>query len=194
MKKCIISFLLVLTLLGATVCSAANYGLNKSATVKGISVAVTSCKLSGVVGDRTKDNYSKKNGPYFALGSKIVKASDYNQITLSFKISNKTKKVYNFSRIGLKVKLPDGTDLSNFIDASSENEKQVSAGATENVLLKFYKENKVKANKLILTYDFLDYTDGLNSDIYSVALGKMTVPAFNKKYPSANINYEVPLK
>ena len=192
-RRQISSFLAIVFLLSTITCTAATKflttnGLNKPNTVGGVSISITSCAISAVKGDRTVSNVRKSNGNYFALGSKIVKAADYNLIKLTLKINNESAQTYNYSQKALSV-LPRGIVLGNNIDQIDK----VAVKTSKIVTMNYYKKKAIQANKLSIIYNFLNYDVTFYSDLKAIAKKKMTVSQFEKKYEPTALYYSVPI-
>lgn len=171
--------------------SSRTYGLNDPVTINGITIKISDCKINAVKGDRTSDNTAQDNGPYFAMGSDIKKASDYQQITATLNIVNKTDKAYTFSKMGISAKLQDGTDLNNTIYLNEQNDVQVSSNKSGEYKLNYIISKNIFAKKLNVTYSFLNYNSGWSADLSKAMAGSMTESEYNAKYKPVILNFSV---
>ena len=174
------------------------YVINEKATpVDGISIAVTGLRVQSPKGDRTKDNFARENGEYFADGSDIVKASDYNQIAISIEIENNTDKVINTSLSGWQAKLQDGyklKGLSYYKDGTITNPMEIKQVASHNnvkATLCCTIEKTISIKEIDLTYNYLDYNDEWSKAIGEAISGKLTKEDYEKKFTPVPINWNL---
>ncbi|MCG7406782.1 hypothetical protein MH117_05070 [Paenibacillus sp. ACRRX] len=187
MKKLSLSLLaLVLVLCLSTSAFAAGKPSPMKVTKDGITVEVLSATLEEIMGDRTKDNFSDKNGEYFAIGSNIVKASDYRKLALKVRYFNDRKTAISFpsmSVVAWTLTLPNGVKTKQFdkfeklvgtVDSKSKVEETIS------IVVK--KPSDKEKQKYVLTYGLLNYTEEFNKVLKDYMLGAITPKDWAKKY------------
>ena len=124
---------------------------NKDSTKKQteLKFTVDSVTREDIKGDRTQDNVSSENGECFAIGSKIVKASDYEYIVASVKIENTSDKAANLNKMGFTAEKEDGYQFSGII---LDIDTQISSKSSVSGKIKIPVERKYNVNKLKLEY------------------------------------------
>lgn len=170
------------------------YGLNEPATVNGVSITVTKASLEPVIGDRTSSNVAQENGPYFANGSDIVKAADYQNVKISFKIENKSQKAYTFSAWGLKAKSQTDYELTNNIFGDSSADVQTDANSENEFEALFTIKKSISITSVKLTYSFLNYNSEWSDDIGKVTAKSMTESQYSAKYKPVALNFDVSIQ
>lgn len=167
-------------------------GLGHPVTVDGVTITLVDVHFSEVVGDRTEDNFAEENGEYFANGSDILKASDYEWIDISVKVENNSGQAINFSEMGWIAKLPDGYKL-NDITATGKLKEQIPSNYTAEEKVSILKEKAIKADSMVVTYNFLDYNEEWNQAIWGAIQGTVTEEEFNEKFTIQEIDFEIQL-
>lgn len=121
-----------------------------------------------VKGDRTQDNVSQDNGEYFANGSDIAKAIDYEYIIVKIKIENSTDNALTLSKNGWSAEMEDGYKLKNYT-LSQEFNGQVASHNFAEGEIKILVEKKSNVQNFELSYNLLDYNnfDKMVSDAIS---------------------------
>jgi len=157
------------------------YTLGTPIEKDGVSITITDVKVTDKKGDRTKDNYAQENGEYFALGSDIVKASDYEQIEVGVKVENKSDKAISFSSVGWSAKLPDGYELEN-IEVTGKLDGQIASNYAVEEKIIITKEKAIKADKMTLTYNFMDYNEEWRQAFWKLLSGEFDVQEYQDKF------------
>lgn len=172
---------------------------NKLTTIK-----IISTEVSEPLGDRTADNYADENGEYFAIGSDIVKCSDYDNIHVVAELTNNRENLLKTSAIAWSAKMEDGYNLELFqngIGIGMMNDgdlgKQIQSGSSVTVEFDILKEKTIKGNKIILTYTDINYDDTY-TEFFQKALSGSSEEELQKEYPqffdeSLHYNFEIPL-
>lgn len=121
-----------------------------------------------VKGDRTQDNVSQDNGEYFANGSDIAKAIDYEYIIVKIKIENSTDNALTLSKNGWSAEMEDGYKLKNYT-LSQEFNGQVASHNFAEGEIKILVEKKLNVQNFELSYNLIDYNnfDKMVSDAIS---------------------------
>jgi hypothetical protein len=163
-----------------------------SVTKSDVAITISNVKVSPVIGDRTKDNVGQANGDYFAIGSDIVKASDYEQIEVTVNIDNKSTKSIHFSGAGWIAKMPDGYELK-VSQAKGKVDGQIASNHTGEGKLIFVKEKTIIAKNVLLTYKLMDYGDEFNEAVRKAISGDLTKEEFEKQFKPQEMNFEVTL-
>lgn len=172
---------------------AVGYAIGNSIEVDGIAFTISSCQVKPIIGDRTKDNYSAKNGEYFAIGNNIVKVADYEQIEIDVKIENKTDKAITFSSVGWSAKLKDGYKFKDLNVIGKIGEQFPSKYIGEGKI-SIIKEKAINADVLLLTYELMDYNEEWQKAIGAAIKGELTEEQYKAKFSSKPINFELKLK
>ena len=147
---------------------------NENTTIK------ISTEIGEPVGDRTADNVGDEDGEYFAIGSDIVKCSDYTNIHIVAELTNNRDILLNTSMLAWSAKMEDGYELQ--LINNNNLEKQIQSGSTTMVEFDIIKEKSVKGEKVILGYWDVDFGEEF-SKLYQEALGGMTEEEGKEKYP-----------
>jgi hypothetical protein len=168
-----------------------------NAILDNISMKVLDAKKEAVVGDRTADNVSKKNGEYFANGSDIVKATDYERIIISMQVENKSNKAITFNQMGWSATMSDGFKLKNITidgDINGQVPSNYSGASKVSILAK----KSLKVSSFKLTYNLMDYNDEWNAALGDLLKNGLSEEQFNKKYGdkfvSKPIDFNITLK
>lgn len=167
-------------------------------------VKIISTEISEPVGDRTADNVGQENGEYFAMGSDIVKCSDYDNIHVVAELTNNRDILLKTSAGAWSAKMEDGYELGLYQDGAGVNllyegdlGKQIQAGSSETVEFDILKEKSVKGDKIILNYTDINYDDTY-TEFFQKALSGTSEAELKKDYPQffdENLHYtfEIPL-
>lgn len=149
-------------------------------TVDGVKFILEGATKEPVKGDRTNDNVADNNGEYFAIGSKEVKAADYEYIVVNLKIENTTDKAIALSKYGWSAKMKDGYKLKDDT-ASDELKGQIASHNYVEGQVKILAEKKLNVKEFELKYNLIDYTnfDKMVSD----AISGKSEDECKKKYP-----------
>ncbi|QOR33856.1 hypothetical protein IMX26_10130 [Clostridium sp. 'deep sea'] len=200
MKKIVLIMLMLVIAVGVLGCSkgatpsgSEDYVLGTKLEEDKISMAITAVSVTDVIGDRTQDNYGKENGQYFAIGSEIVKASDYEQIEISVSIENKSDKAMSFSFMGWSATLPDGYNLEN-LEVTGKLDEQIPTNYSCEEKIIIIKEKAIKAEKLNLTYSLLDYNEEWQQDLWASIGGTLTEKEYKAKYSPKELNFVLSLE
>lgn len=146
-----------------------------------VTMKVINAKKEAVVGDRTADNVSKENGGYFADGSNIVKAADYERIIVSLQVENKSNKAIAFSEMGWSAVMPDGFKLDKItIDGDIKGQVPSNYSGLSKVSILIKKSLNVSSFKL--TYNLMDYNDQWSAALSDVMQNNLTEKQYNAKY------------
>lgn len=137
-------------------------------TKDGVKLILESVTKQPVKGDRTQDNVVEDNGEYFANGSDIAKAIDYEYITVKIKIENSTDKAITLSENGWSAKMEDGYRLKN-CTLSKELKEQIASNNFIYGQVKILAQKKLNVQNFELSYNLIDYTnfDKMVSDAIS---------------------------
>ncbi|ALS17736.1 hypothetical protein [Clostridium butyricum] len=137
-------------------------------TKDGVKLILESVTKQPVKGDRTQDNVVEDNGEYFANGSDIAKAIDYEYITVKIKIENSTAKAITLSENGWSAKIEDGYRLKN-CTLSKELKEQIASNNFIDGEVKILAQKKLNVQNFELSYNLIDYTnfDKMVSDAIS---------------------------
>lgn len=137
-------------------------------TKDGVKLILESVTKQPVKGDRTQDNVVEDNGEYFANGSDIAKAIDYEYITVKIKIENSTDKAITLSENGWSAKMEDGYRLKN-CTLSKELKEQIASNNFIYGEVKILAQKKLNVQNFELSYNLIDYTnfDKMVSDAIS---------------------------
>lgn len=137
-------------------------------TKDGVKLILESVTKQPVKGDRTQDNVVEDNGEYFANGSDIAKAIDYEYITVKIKIENSTDKAITLSKNGWSAKMEDGYRLKN-CTLSKELKEQIASNNFIDGEVKILAQKKLNVQNFELSYNLIDYTnfDKMVSDAIS---------------------------
>lgn len=137
-------------------------------TKDGVKLILESVNKQPVKGDRTQDNVVEDNGEYFANGSDIAKAIDYEYITVKIKIENSTDKAITLSENGWSAKMEDGYRLKN-CTLSKELKEQIASNNFIDGEVKILAQKKLNVQNFELSYNLIDYTnfDKMVSDAIS---------------------------
>ncbi|NMF04587.1 hypothetical protein ACUH7Y_09710 [Clostridium beijerinckii] len=127
-------------------------------TVDGIKFTLESVTREPVKGDRTKDDFAQNNGEYFAIGPKVVKASDYENIVINLKIENTTDKAIEISEYGWTAKMKDGYKLNDSLN-DKDIDKQIASHNDIEGAIKILVEKKLDVKEFNLNYNLIDYTN-----------------------------------
>lgn len=153
----------------------------KSATVENVTLTVVNAEKKPVVGDRTADNVGQENGEYFANGSDIVKAADYENIVATVKVDSKSDKAITFSEMGWSAVMPDGYKLEDITvegDISGQIPSNYSGESTVTILAK----KSLNVSNLNLNYSFMDYNDEWNAAMSDILQNSLTEDQYKAKY------------
>ncbi|WP_394897593.1 hypothetical protein [Clostridium butyricum] len=137
-------------------------------TKDGVKLILESVTKQPLKGDRTQDNVVEDNGEYFANGSDIAKAIDYEYITVKIKIENSTDKAITLSENGWSAKMEDGYRLKN-CTLSKELKEQIASNNFIDGEVKILAQKKLNVQNFELSYNLIDYTnfDKMVSDAIS---------------------------
>lgn len=127
-------------------------------TKDGVKLILESVTKQPVKGDRTQDNVVEDNGEYFANGSDIAKAIDYEYITVKIKIENSTDKAITLSENGWSAKMEDGYRLKN-CTLSKELKEQIASNNFIDGEVKILAQKKLNVQNFELSYNLIDYTN-----------------------------------
>jgi hypothetical protein len=167
------------------------FGLNEAATtVEGLFITFTNCKVGNVKGDRTKDNVGTENGEYFAVGSNVVKVSDYKEIVLNANIKNDTDKAITFNKMGLFVTLPDGYKLENTSWEGKFN-SQIASKSDGIGTIKIITEKNTKTDEILLTYKYINFNDEWNDTFSQYLKQTITEKQYLEKYTPIPIKFKI---
>lgn len=147
----------------------------------GIVITITGVKVSDVVGDRTQDNYGKENGEYFANGSDVVKASDYELVEIDVKVENKSDRAITFSQFGWSAEQADGYKFKN-IGVTGKLKEQIPSNYTTEEKLSILKEKALATEKLMLNYNLIDYNEEWNKAMGEAVSGTLNEKQWKEKY------------
>ncbi|WP_051560412.1 hypothetical protein [Clostridium beijerinckii] len=193
-KKLIASVLALFTIISLVGCGSTQTTANADAkeptkqedsnpnekTVDGIKFTLESATKEPVKGDRTKDNVAQYNGEYFAIGSKIVKAADYENVVVNLKIENTTDKAITLSKYGWSAKMKDGYKLKDHTP-SDDLKGQVASNNYVEGQVKVLVEKKLNVKEFNLSYNLIDYTNFEKA--MGDAISGTKEDELNKKYP-----------
>lgn len=127
-------------------------------TKDGVKLILESVTKQPVKGDRTQDNVVEDNGEYFANGSDIAKAIDYEYITVKIKIENSTDKAITLSENGWSANMEDGYRLKN-CTLSKELKEQIASNNFIDGEVKILSQKKLNVQNFELSYNLIDYTN-----------------------------------
>lgn len=147
--------------------------------------ALTSIKIleqvvSEPVGDRTADNIGQENGEYFAIGSDIVKCSDYDNVHVVVELTNNRDELFTTNMMAWSAEMEDGYSLN--INNNDYSDIQIQSGSTAKIELDILKEKTIKGDKIILTYTDINYDDTY-AEFLNKALSGATEEECRKEYP-----------
>ncbi|MDD3225810.1 MAG: hypothetical protein PHX70_14120 [Clostridium sp.] len=173
-KKLLASLLCVLTIFSLAGCGNSNSSANvqetttsqtekvqenpNEKTVDGVKFILKGASKEPVKGDRTQDNVAAENGEYFAKGSDIIKAADYENIIINLRIENSTDKAISLSEYGWTAKMSDGYKLNENM-SSDELEKQIASHNDIEGKIEILVEKKLAVKQFELKYNLIDYTN-----------------------------------
>lgn len=149
-------------------------------TVDGVKFTVVNISREDANGDRTQDNVSAENGEYFAKGKKIVKASDYEYVTVKIKVENTTDKALTLSQYGWSAQMADGYKLKDNV-ISDELKSQMPSKYSVEGQVKILAEKKLAVKQFQLQYNLIDYTNF--SKMLSDAISGKSEAECKKNYP-----------
>lgn len=164
-----------------------------SQTADGMTYTITKVELQDVVGDRDANNVSAENGEYFALGTDIVKASDWKEIVVSYTIDNVTDAAFGYATLMWEGHLPDGYAVqcdSNLMDLKL---MQVPSHGQKKEQLHIYVESSISVSELLLTYHHLDYNEQYFEDFGKIITGEMGQQEYESKYTPTDLKFTVPV-
>lgn len=153
----------------------------RSITVDNMTITIVKAEKKDVVGDRTADNFTKENGEYFADGSDIVKAADYENIVITVNVNSKYDKAITFSEMGWSAEMTDGYKLKNISvdgDIKGQIPSNYSGESTVNILAK----KALNISKLKLKYSFMDYNDEWSAALKDTIQNSLSESQFKAKY------------
>ena len=122
----------------------------------------------------------QENSEYFAIGSDIVKCSDYINVHIVVELTNNREELFTTNLMAWSAEMEDGYKL-NF-NSNNYSDVQIQSGSTAKVELDILKENTVKGDKIILTYTDINYDDTY-TEFFQKALGGSTEEELRKDYP-----------
>lgn len=166
-------------------------------------VKIISTKISIPIGDRTADNVSDENGDFFAIGSDIVKCSDYDNVHVIAELTNNRDILYETSALAWSAKMDDGYELGIFQDGSSvglmnkgDLDKQIQGGSSVTVEFDILKEKSLNGDKVILTYWDVDHGEQFDKFMGSAMSGE-SEEKIKKEFPqyfdeSLYYTFEIP--
>jgi len=155
-----------------------------------VSMKVIEAKKESVVGDRTAENVGKDNGEYFADGSDIVKAADYENITITIQVDNKSNKAITFSQMGWSAVMPDGSKLDKItVDGDIEGQIPSNYSGTSKILILAKKSLNISSFKL--SYNLMDYNDEWNAALSDLMQNGLTEEQFNAKYDNKFVSKKI---
>ena len=161
-------------------------------TVDDVVFIITDCAINLVKGDRTEDNYADDNGEYFAIGSDIVKAADYEQIEFDVIIENKSDKAIYFSEVGWEAELPDGYKTEHITVEGKIGEQMPSNYKADGKVV-IIKEKDIQADQLQLTYNFMDYNEEWQEAIWKAVSGEMTEEEYTSRFNPQPVVFDIRL-
>ena len=144
------------------------------------SIKIVEQVISEPIGDRTADNIGQENGEYFAIGSDIVKCSDYDNVHVVVELTNNRDELFTTNIMAWSAEMEDGYSL-NF-NTNDYSDIQIQSGSTAKIELDILKEKTVKGNKIILTYTDINYDDTY-AEFFQKALSGATEEECRKEYP-----------
>lgn len=150
-------------------------------SVDGVNFELLGITTSTLIGDRTAENVGQKDGEYTALGSDIIKVSDYEAVDITMHVENTSDKAITFAPYGWSAVMPDGYKLKN-ISVVGDISAQIPAGYMGDSTLKVIAQKSMNVKEFILSYDFLDYNDEYNQSLSEVLLKGMTEEEYKTKY------------
>lgn len=158
-------------------------------------VKIISSEVSVPVGDRTADNVGQENGEYFAIGSDIVKCSDYINAHIVVELTNNRDELFTTNSMAWSAEMEDGYKLS--FNNNDYSNIQIQSGSTANIELDILKEKSVKGDKIILNYRDINYDDTY-TEFFQKALSGASEADLKKDYPqffdeSLHYTFEIPL-
>ncbi|MCY9513316.1 hypothetical protein [Paenibacillus apiarius] len=185
MKKIVVLTLVFVLCFATSAFAAEKKETPMKVTKDGITVEVTSAKLKEIKGDRTKDNYADENGDFIAYGGKIVKASEYRNLALKVKYTNKSKADINLSSLAWGITLPgekkEYKQLADYKVGKKLTGKVKKNSTVEDELTLIVKMPS-KTSGFVLNYRLMDYTDEYKKLLQQAITGKITEKEWNKKY------------
>ena len=144
------------------------------------SIKIVEQVISEPVGDRTADNIGQENGEYFAIGSDIVKCSDYDNIHIVVELTNNRDELFTTNMMAWSAEMGDGYKL-NF-NNNNYSDIQIQSGSNAKIELDILKEKTIKGDKIILTYTDINYDDTY-AEFFKKALSGATEEECRKEYP-----------
>lgn len=153
----------------------------KSITVDNMTITIVKAEKKAVVGDRTSDNFAKENGEYFADGTDIVKAADYENIVITVKVDSKADKAITFNEMGWSAVMVDGYKLKPITvdgDIKGQIPSNYSGESTVNILVK----KSLNVSTLKLNYSFIDYNDEWSTALKDTIQNSLSESQFKAKY------------
>lgn len=163
-------------------------------SLDGLTLTV-SAKIQPVKGDRTKDNIGDVKGEYFANGSDIAKASDYNEIVIIVDVKNDTSKVVQIGVHNWGAELQDGYKLTGNTTGNDPDD-QVQSKSSGKYELHYAVKKDIKAEKIKLTYLWVKNQEEFKKTINDPNIAKMSALEVREKYKDifANILLETDIQ
>lgn len=103
------------------------------------------------------------------------------KISVDFTIKNDSNKAYGYIS-AWDGKLPDGYELEGYMEFSNLDLKQVPANSQKTDCAYFLVDDSINPDKIICTYNFMDYNKEYWTDFGKIISGEMNEEEYNKKY------------
>lgn len=104
------------------------------------------------------------------------------KITVDFTIKNDSSKAFGYIS-AMDGRLPDGYELEkNILDMSDLDLKQVASGKEITAHAYFLTDDSISPDKIICTYNFMDYNKEYWQDLGKIMTGEMSQEDYSKKY------------
>lgn len=120
---------------------------------------------------------------YFSIDPYNDSEGQYTKkITVDFTIKNDSSKAFGYIS-SMEGRLPDGYELyGSVLDMSDLDLKQVASGKEITAHAYFLIDDNINPDKIICTYNFMDYDKGYWEDLGKIVMGEMTQEEYTKKY------------
>lgn len=163
-------------------------------TIDGLTLTANA-KIEPVIGDRTADNYGEEKGEYFAIGSDIVKASDYKNIAVNLNVENNTDKSVKIDPYFIAASLQDGYELNKNIKFSEDDDQFQSKSSGEYKFGIIIKKD-IKADKINIAYTWIKDEEEFKKLMQDPKVSKMSEEQVDKKYKDifSQFNLEVDMQ
>ena len=130
-------------------------------------------------------------GEYFLFGVENRRIDEYKKIVVTFKIENKKDEAIGYSQNAWKFEDKNNTPLEHSVEQTAFVYNSIGANDTKEEKIDLYVKKDIDIDKIIATYNYMDYNENYWSEYARYILGDFSKEEYEDMYKTKELKLSI---